>query len=431
MISDMRAVARDEKMTVELPFLYDISRMVVRAAIDTPSGIDRVEHAWLAHLLDTQKDVAFLLTLKRKTAIMPRSAGEMLRRWFAERDPKLLPLYSRLACKLGRDRRGLRHAFRRQAETEFFDIAQDAPAFQAALRARFPQGGWYINHGQLFMTPPLMRALRAGGMQRMMMLHDTIPLDFPEFCISSSLGTTTELVELLATECELAVCNSRATETDLLRHAQRITGALPKCQIVSAHLGMSEQQGETTTAGAVPPQIDPARPFFLILGTIEPRKNHAFLLDLWEDLAKRLPPQAMPQLVIAGRWGWMITEFRARLEAHPLYGKSVFVVEGPDDATVAALMQNARALLMPSFAEGYGLPVIEALVAGVRVIAPPFEVYREIAGDAPIYCPLGDVEAWGRAVTALSGPERLPPLSNAVSPPRWPDHFATVFAAID
>ncbi len=278
------------------------------------------------------------------------------------------------------------------------------------------------------MNMDLMRALSGGGLKRMMMLHDTIPLDFPQFVEPHSRDEMSRLVAIISRECDLAVCNSDATAADLLRHSRIMFGEAPKGRVISAHLGVDDVG--TRTVGKLPPQIDPDRPFFLILGTIEPRKNHALLLDVWEDLARRFLPHKMPQLVIAGRWGWMVDDFRARLESHLLYGQSVFVVEGPDDSTVSALMQEGRALMMPSFSEGYGLPVVEAICAGLRVIAAPHDVYREIVGEVPIYCALGDVPAWSKAVERLSVPVKLPALVNEVRLPLWEDHFARVRAAL-
>ncbi|MDT9702392.1 glycosyltransferase, partial [Streptomyces sp. P17] len=92
------------------------------------------------------------------------------------------------------------------------------------------------------------------------------------------------------------------------------------------------------------------RPRFVTLGTIEPRKNHALLLDVWDSL-----PPPRPQLVVIGRRGWADQALFARIAATP----DVAEFNTLDDGQVAAVLTGAQALLMPSFAEGFGLPLTE------------------------------------------------------------------------
>jgi glycosyltransferase involved in cell wall biosynthesis len=174
----------------------------------------------------------------------------------------------------------------------------------------------------------------------------------------------------------------------------------------------------------------PAGPYFLCLGTIEPRKNHMLLLLLWRQMAEAGVP-GIPRLVIAGRRGWENEQVVDLLErCRALRG---LVEERNDlgDDELAALIAGARAVLMPSFVEGFGMPVAEALAAGTPVIASDLPVYREIAGGIPEYCNPLDGPAWQAAVLAY-GQDKSPRREEQLArlrgwrAPTWAEHFGRV-----
>jgi glycosyltransferase involved in cell wall biosynthesis len=94
------------------------------------------------------------------------------------------------------------------------------------------------------------------------------------------------------------------------------------------------------------------------------------------------------------------------------------------------LLSGARALLMPSFAEGFGIPVIEALQSGTPVIASDLGVFREVAGDIPLYLRPDDPTAWMEAILSYSegsaDRQRQAALIAHYAAPNWEDHFRHV-----
>ena len=110
-----------------------------------------------------------------------------------------------------------------------------------------------------------------------------------------------------------------------------------------------------------------ASPYFVVLGTIEPRKNHLLLLNIWRRLAEQ--QRSPPKLVIIGTRGWENEQVLDVLDRSVLVRPHVVEGSGMGDRGLMRLLANARALLMPSFAEGYGLPVVEALSLGTPVVA--------------------------------------------------------------
>ena len=224
---------------------------------------------------------------------------------------------------------------------------------------------------------------------------------------------------------DLILTNSNASRDSLIRHFAGIGAHLP---IRVAHLGVDVdffQNGNNQAAPVVPD------PYFLCLGTIEPRKNIGLLLDVWEQLAARQDPTDMPHLVICGRRGWMVEDLLARLDRSPLKGRVIHEFNDLGDGALFGLLRGARALLFPSLAEGFGLPPAEAAVLGVPVIANDLPVLREILEDYPIYADVTDSYSWEKAVLSLvwnhPPPEgRGGQTDKEYSAPSWRAHFNAV-----
>jgi glycosyltransferase involved in cell wall biosynthesis len=173
-------------------------------------------------------------------------------------------------------------------------------------------------------------------------------------------------------------------------------------------------------------------PYFVVCSTIEPRKNHLLLLHVWRELVRR-DGSGAPKLVIVGGRGWKFEAVAALLDRSPALRGHVVEVSGLTTPSLKRLLDGARALLMPSFAEGYGLPVVEALTAGVPVIASDIPVFREICGDrARLISPL-DGEAWLEAIRDLADAERRTANTaiSAAGPGTWKDYFARIDAFVN
>lgn len=137
------------------------------------------------------------------------------------------------------------------------------------------------------------------------------------------------------------------------------------------------------------------RPFVLHVGSTIPRKRMDVLFAVFAAVRARVP-----ELVLVQQGGTFGPEHRAQLET---LGIASSVVQPPNQnrATLAGLYRRAAALLVPSEAEGFGLPVIEALASGTTVVASDIPALREAGGDAALYCPVGDVPGWAAAVVRV------------------------------
>jgi glycosyltransferase involved in cell wall biosynthesis len=175
-------------------------------------------------------------------------------------------------------------------------------------------------------------------------------------------------------------------------------------------------------------------PYFVCVGTIEARKNHLLLLNLWRRLVAELG-EATPRLVLAGQRGWETESAIDMLERCPALRGVVFEYPNLPDAEVKRLVKGAQALLLPSFAEGFGFPLVEALALGVPVLCSDIAALRENGGAVAEFLDPLDGAGWRAAIIDYSlpaSPRRQAQLSRLSRwrPPRWEDHFAIVDALI-
>lgn len=250
--------------------------------------------------------------------------------------------------------------------------------------------------------------LRAQGALFMPAVQDLIPLDLPD---------STRWLQRVMTRIRLAQVGRLAdgvllsTEAVRASLARRLGAAMPPSLV--APLGLD-----------LPPATAPPGGHFLCIATIERRKNHAMLLKAWRRLGSTAPP-----LILVGRRSFGAGEALALLDS----GALPMVQERGHcpDAELASLLAGARALLLPSQAEGFGLPLAEALAAGVPVIASDIPALREIGRGVPEHLPADDPTAWAsmvRAYAAPTSPARAAQFARIRGwrAPSWPAHFHKV-----
>jgi glycosyltransferase involved in cell wall biosynthesis len=154
------------------------------------------------------------------------------------------------------------------------------------------------------------------------------------------------------------------------------------------------------------------------------------LLHIWSHLVDRLGDGA-PQLLIIGQRGWEAQAVFDILDRPDKLRGHVVELNGCSDEELARHLGSAHALLFPSLAEGYGLPLVEAFGMGVPAIASDLPVFREIGGDIPDYLNPIDAPAWEAAILDYAQPEsakRADQLKrmSGFKLPDWSTHFDRV-----
>jgi glycosyltransferase involved in cell wall biosynthesis len=138
-------------------------------------------------------------------------------------------------------------------------------------------------------------------------------------------------------------------------------------------------------------------PYVLWVGSLEPRKGLGTLVAALVKLARR---DAAPALVLAGYAGWRNENLISPADRAER-GPALRELGRVPDSELRALYASATVFAFPSLHEGFGLPVLEAMVAGVPVVASDIPAIREVAGDAAVLVPPGDADAWSEALSRV------------------------------
>jgi glycosyltransferase involved in cell wall biosynthesis len=171
----------------------------------------------------------------------------------------------------------------------------------------------------------------------------------------------------------------------------------------------------------------PSEPFLLHVGSTIPRKRIDVLLDVFAGVRRRAPCLTLVQ--VGGEW---TSDQHQQIDRLGI-GDAVRQVRGVDRLTLAALYRHASVVLQPSEAEGFGLPVVEALACAAIVVASDIPVLREVGGDAAVYCTVADVPAWVATVNRLlANPHAAPDRANRIARSgcfSWEKQAATILGA--
>lgn len=410
--------------------LFDATRLLSRADRSAPTGIDRVCLAYAEHLL-ARRDLAVLPVVSRRDKLSAIDA-----RWFAGTVSGLRltwsgegaddPVEAQLEAVLAAPRRGRSV----RSDPGGADPARTRRGLGQLIRLRalpeLRRGMTYINVGHTGLDRPgILQALAERGVGRLVMVHDLIPITHPEYCRPGEAARHRARMRTVLRHASHVVVNSAATGDALAAFAGHEALNVPPVQV--SHLGLEPRFLEPLPApGQRVPEASADRPagpaYFVHVGTLEARKNLAFLLTVWRRLEEQMGP-ATPHLVLVGRHGWENEAVVDHLERSPRLQGLAHQVAELSDAALARLLRGARGLVAPSSAEGFDLPVAEALALGTPVLASDIDVHRELAGQAQLIDPL-DGPSWLDAIRTATVCRPVPAPFVA---PTWDRHFEQVW----
>lgn len=386
------------------PLILDLSRLMARVLHPTPTGVDRVEMAYARGLMAAVPHRLHFAGVhpvagygRLPTAVVKTFLDATSRRWSAE--GRLPPGDQRLFA------------------------ARTLAALRPRPTAPLAQRPIYVQASPHHLTKPTLVAkiLHRERARFICLVHDLIPIDFPEYARPDGAAEHRIRVDTMVRFGDGILANSAATLATIAPWIAR-TGRSPRTAI--AHLGIEDHR-EALQAAPTPA----ARPYFVCVGTIEPRKNHLLLLNIWRRLATLHGPEAIPKLILIGRRGWENEQIVDMLDRCTVLKGCVEEYAGLPDNEMWRLLSGARALLMPSFAEGYGMPVTEALSLGVPVLCSDIDALREAGGDAPDYLDPIDGPGWLRAIldyAQATSDARTAQLARMAGwqQPSWQNHMA-------
>ncbi len=264
-----------------------------------------------------------------------------------------------------------------------------------------------VFHGTNFLSPPTWRAASV------VTVHDLAFLTHPGTVRARSRAHATLLPRALRRRRTVVVTPSQAVRSDVIERL-----GVPADRVVATPLGVDAERWAGT-------QADPAtltrlgiddghaagarrrgRPYLVFVGTAEPRKNLVTLLAA-HRLARARNPDSL-DLVIVGGVGW-----GGGTSTGDDDGEGVARLGRLDEADLRTVVAGSAALVLPSLAEGFGLPILEASAAGRRVMASDLPVLREVAPPDAVFVPALDVDAWASAIAHL--PDEHPHSSAAAA----------------
>jgi glycosyltransferase involved in cell wall biosynthesis len=422
------------------PIVFDVSHLAHRLRYSSPSGIEKVDFAYGRHFgLQPGKIVAGAqYRLAHPRVVAPAQVSALVRsvqsKWAldidAANDAKFQQVRRWIVGEM-RERPNLADRDTRLKEFVANYISRVKRDVLRSLPTRdleIPDGAIYLNIAQHALETGVYFSWlsRRPDLQRVFFIHDLLPLQHPEFWPADHLQLFRRRIACVAEHASAIITTSRSVETALREEMTRLGRA--DISIFASHfpspLALSGVivEPDATLANAN---------YFVAVNTIEPRKNHLLLIDVWRELARA--GASAPKLVLIGKRGWKFDEITRSIEKDAGLRSLIIEAAGLSDAGLQTLLTGAKALLAPSFAEGYGLPIVEALTLRTPVIASDIPVFREVSQQRAIFRDPNDVLGWLEAISALSEPastlsRQARDAANAYVPPSGETYFAAVEA---
>jgi glycosyltransferase involved in cell wall biosynthesis len=221
-------------------------------------------------------------------------------------------------------------------------------------------------------------------------LHDAAPVTMPEATTRRGRSFHVRGFRAAAARADLVIVVSQFAADEIAAHTD-----VPRerMRVVPNGVDLGRATDDDIARVTSRHRIDD-RPYVFWLGTFQPRKNVGALLAAFARLA---PDDVPHRLVLAGHEGWLADHDRALAAL----GDRVQLLGSVGTADAAALYAGADLFVFPSRHEGFGIPVLEAMVQGTAVIATDIPALREVGGDAACFVPLDEPDALADAMRSL------------------------------
>jgi glycosyltransferase involved in cell wall biosynthesis len=417
--------------------------MFIGAAGSTPRGIDRVDMGYATHIFAASSaNVGLVPSLGRMGVLTNREAARLVARveqhWREDQAPaddaQLDLVRRRLADQPAPPSRGVgrMRAARIRTARRYGAMFADArwSSWRRAARA-VPEGAVYVNTGQFLLGWPWFFGWldRRPDVKPVFMMHDLIPLLYPEYSGPILSRLHARAVRTVARRAVALIATSRASGDEIREAVARLGRRDLPVHVAPLPVSDSLIEGRNAPDAGIWPELAVERPYFVTIGNIDQRKNHVLLVNVWREMLRR--GVAVPKLVIVGSRGLRSAELIDALYRTP--GLAAYVIEtnGLSTPAMRELIRGARAVLMPSFTEGFGLPVLESLALGTPVIASDIPAHREVGGALCAYLDPLDGLGWTREVLARAqeGEDAVRARRVALAPYRpqsWRSYFGEV-----
>ena len=269
----------------------------------------------------------------------------------------------------------------------------------------------------------LLPRLKARQIRVIPLIHDIIPIRYPQHMVGQTLMRFMEFLTAHLTYADDIVVTTEAVKSDIQQLCRELD--IPEKPIHKIGLGadFSTDKSRNDAEEAIDPaveQICEGRRFILTVGTVEPRKNQKILVEAYEKQLAKMDID----VIIVGHIGWEMEGLLKRIQSNRRYNKGLYLLSGVNDATLNFLYKKAFMVVFASYIEGYGLPTIEALINGVPIACSDIPVMREVGGR---FCDYFDPDSSDELIKIVSRyanddavyAEQRRLIAEEYQPPKW------------
>lgn len=357
-------------------------RRLLRGSAVPHGAVERATHANQKTAKQILVDVSSLVLADLRSGVQRVVRSILLEMLlFPPSDYRIEPVYS------AGDDQGERYKYARRWTMEFLGASPDGLVDDwCDVRAGDVFLALDLTYNAPFAQGPLYQQWRELGVRIVFVVYDLLPVRLPQ-CFPPGAQAAHAAWLALVAQGDGAACISRAVADDLRAWFQEHPAERDKPMDIGwfplggdvensvPTLGLPENAASTLA------QLE-ARPSFLMVGTLEPRKGHGQVLAAFELLWRH---EIDVNLVIVGQKGWMVEALAERLNAHPESGRRLFWLQGISDEYLEQVYAASTCLIAASENEGFGLPLIEAARHELPIIARDIPVFREVAGEHACY----------------------------------------------
>lgn len=237
----------------------------------------------------------------------------------------------------------------------------------------------------------------SGGRELSVIVYDIIPILHPECVVDAYQQKFVRWLDNVLKYASQCICISKSVADDLIAYYKhKNIKRENSLEIHYMHLGFDIPKLEESVRKNIADFVNRGMTF-LIVGTVEIRKNHHLLLRSFKRVCQELPDKQI-QLLIVGKDGWKNEDFKKMYDSDKLIHERCLWVKDASDGEVQWAYNHCVALVYPTRAEGFGLPLVEAAHFGLPILCSDIPIFHEVVGDNADYFAVNDEYALQEAL---------------------------------
>jgi len=265
-----------------------------------------------------------------------------------------------------------------------------------------------------------------------LIVYDIIPLTHPNFFSSVIIKRFNIWFEQAVQQVDFFICISETVQIEVQKYLQQ---NYPDYQthgrLSFFSLGCTlDNISNNSLVGNEHERLFQRSSIYVVVGTIEPRKNHKYLLDAFDLVWQQCPNVVL--CIIGKKRGWLNEQVMRRIKTHPLFKYNLFLLNNVSDTKLAYCYRHSTALVISSYVEGFGLPIIEALHYELPVLASDIPIHREVGKDFCTYFDINNPAGLAKIIINIEKTGKMPQVrsNKEYKMTTWKDSCRELFSRI-